>query len=80
MWDVPSWRGNDRAKLLNGDEPSDTQEISQQSSSDLKPNESDTAVDSNAGDQPDPMVISTPAASSPVPMPESSATVITAQG
>lgn len=50
--------------LVNGDDSSDTKEISQQSSSELKPNGSDIAM-SNADDNPDPMAMSTPAASSP---------------
>ncbi|KIV95818.1 hypothetical protein PV10_03424 [Exophiala mesophila] len=79
VWDVPSWHGNDRLSQVNGDESSDTREISQQSSSDLKPNESDTAMESNVGDQADPMIMSTPAASSPPPIPQST-TAITAQG
>jgi hypothetical protein len=79
VWDVPSWRGNEKLRLANGEESSDTREISQQSSSDVKPNESDAAMDSNAGDQPDTMLLSTPAASSPVPIPEQTPT-ITAQG
>jgi hypothetical protein len=78
-WDVPSWRGNERPATLNGEESSETKDISQQSSSDIKPNESDTAMDSNGGDQPDPMIMSTPAASSPAPMPPPSS-VIAAQG
>lgn len=78
-WDLPSWRGNERVALLNGEESSDAREISQQSSSDIKPNESDTAMDSSAGDQPDHMIMSTPAASSPAPMPPQ-ASAIAAQG
>ncbi|KIV82530.1 hypothetical protein PV11_04632 [Exophiala sideris] len=78
-WDLPSWKGNERPVLLNGEDSSETKDISQQSSSDIKPNESDAAMDSNAGDQPDPMIMSTPAASSPAPMlPPSS--VVAAQG
>lgn len=50
---------------VNGDDSSDVKDISMQSSSEAKPNESDTAMDSNAGDQGDPMAMSTPAASSP---------------
>jgi len=65
--------------MTNGEESSDTREISQQSSSDMKPNESDVAMDSNAGDQPDTMLMSTPAASSPAPMPEQTPS-IAAQG
>ncbi|KEF57087.1 uncharacterized protein A1O9_07277 [Exophiala aquamarina CBS 119918] len=78
VWDVPSWRGNETLHLTNVEESSDAREISQQSSSDLKPNESDVAM-SNAGDQPDTMLLSTPAASSPVPMPEQTPS-ITARG
>lgn len=69
VWDVPSWRGTENLKV-NGDQSNDIRDISQQSSSDIKPNESDAAMDSTAGDQPDTMLMSTPAASSPVPMPE----------
>ena len=79
VWEVPSWKGNERPAMLNGDESSDAKDISQQSSSDIKPNESDTAMDSNAGEQIEPIVMSTPAASSPVPMPPPPA-AIAAQG
>lgn len=79
VWEVPSWKGNERLPVLNGEESSDAKEISQQSSSDMKPNGSDAAMDSNAGEHPDPMVLSTPAASSPAPMPPPPATVA-AQG
>ncbi|KIX07712.1 uncharacterized protein Z518_02366 [Rhinocladiella mackenziei CBS 650.93] len=78
VWDLPSWRGQERPRIANGEESSDTKEISQ-SSSDVKPDESDTAMDSTAGDQPDPMVMSTPAASSPAPIPPPSS-AIAAQG
>jgi hypothetical protein len=79
VWEVPSWKGNERLAMLNGDGLSDAKGISQQSSSDIKPNESDTAMDSNVGEQLDPMVMSTPAPSSPVPMPPPPA-AIAAQG
>ena len=79
VWELPSWKGHERLSMLNGEESSDARDISLQSSSDIKPNESDTAMDSNAGDQPDPMMISTPAASSPVPIPPPSS-AIAAQG
>ncbi|KAI1609139.1 INO80 complex, subunit Ies4 [Exophiala viscosa] len=78
-WDLPSWRGNERPATLNGEDSSEAKDITQQSSSDIKPNESDTAMDSNAGEQPDPMLMSTPAASSPAPMPPPSS-VVAAQG
>lgn len=77
VWDVPSWRGNEILRV-NGEESSIVREISQQSSSDIKPNESDAAIESNAGDQPDTMLLSTPAASSPVPIPVSEQTPIVA--
>jgi hypothetical protein len=76
---MPSWKGFERPAFLNGDDSSDTKDISIQSSSDVKPNESDTAMDSNAGEGADPMALSTPAASSPPPMPAHSA-VVAAQG
>ncbi|KAJ9502454.1 hypothetical protein LTR99_007516 [Exophiala xenobiotica] len=79
VWEVPSWKGNERLAMLNGDGSSDAKDISQQSSSDIKPNESDTAMDSNVGEHLDPMVMSTPAPSSPVPMPPPPA-AIAAQG
>ncbi|EXJ70687.1 uncharacterized protein A1O5_05677 [Cladophialophora psammophila CBS 110553] len=79
VWELDSWRGTERPQVLNSEESSDTKEISQQSSSDIKLNESDVAMESNAGDQADPMLMSTPAASSPAPMPPSSA-AIAAQG
>lgn len=78
-WDLPSWKGTEKLGLLNGDDSSDTKDISMQSSSEVKPNESDTAMDSNAGDQGDPMTISTTLASSPLPVPTQSA-VVAAQG
>jgi hypothetical protein len=74
MWDVPSWRGNERLAQLNGDDSTDAREVSQQSSSDIKPNGSDAAIDSN-GDHNEPMIMSTPVASSPVPMPTSAAPI-----
>lgn len=77
VWDVPSWRGNENLRV-NGEESSIVREISQQSSSDIKPNESDAAIESNAGDQPDTMLLSTPAPSSPVPVPVSEQTPIVA--
>jgi hypothetical protein len=79
VWELPSWKGNERPAVLNGEQLSDTKDISLQSSSDIKPAESDTAMDSNAGDQPDTMAMSTPAASSPAPMLQQSS-VIAAQG
>jgi hypothetical protein len=59
---VPSWKGGEKTRFVNGDSSSDVKEISQQSSSDIKQPDSDVAMDSNAGD---PMAISTPMASSP---------------
>lgn len=80
VWDLPSWKGHERPQtVLNGEESSDAKDISQQSSSDVKPNDSDMAMDSNAGDQPDRMAMSTPAASSPAAIPPPSAE-IAAQG
>ncbi|KIW81310.1 hypothetical protein Z517_04335 [Fonsecaea pedrosoi CBS 271.37] len=79
VWELASWRGQERPQILNGEESSDTNQVSHQGSSDVKPNESDVAMDSNAGDQAEPMLMSTPAASSPAPMPPPSA-AIAAQG
>jgi hypothetical protein len=80
VWELPSWRGGDKLNsTLNGEDSSDAKDISQQSSSEAKPNGSDMAMDSNAGDRPDTMLMSTPPASSPAPMPPPS-TVLTAQG
>ncbi|EHY57266.1 hypothetical protein ABEF92_005980 [Exophiala dermatitidis] len=74
-WELPSWKGHERPGQVNGEESSETKDISLQSSSDVKPNESDAAMDSNAGDQPDPMALSTPAASSPPPIPPQSSAI-----
>ncbi|KIY02366.1 uncharacterized protein Z520_02504 [Fonsecaea multimorphosa CBS 102226] len=79
VWELASWRGQERPQAPNGEESSDNNQVSQQGSSDVKPNESDVAMDSNAGDQADTMLMSTPAASSPAPMPPPSA-AIAAQG
>ena len=78
-WDLSSWKGSENLGLLNGDDSSDTKDISMQSSSEVKPNESDTGMDSNSGEAADPMALSTPAASSPPPIPAQSA-VIAAHG
>jgi hypothetical protein len=82
VWDLPSWKGHERlVAVIPNEESSDTKDISQQSSSELKPNESDTAMDSNAGDlAPDTMLLSTPAASSPAPMAPPSTTEIAVEG
>ncbi len=64
---------------INGDDSSDTKDISMQSSSEVKPTESDTAMDSNHGEANDAMAISTSMASSPPPVPAQSA-VVAAQG
>ncbi|OCT50024.1 hypothetical protein CLCR_07449 [Cladophialophora carrionii] len=80
VWEIPSWRGGEKPNSsLDGEESSDAKDVSQQSSSEAKPNGSDVAMDSNAGDRPDTTIMSTPPASSPAPMPPPS-TVITAQG
>jgi hypothetical protein len=80
VWEIPSWRGGEKPKPdLNSEESSDAKDVSQQSSSEAKHNGSDIAMDSNAGDRPDTMIMSTPPASSPAPMPPPS-TVVTAQG
>ena len=65
--------------MLNSEDSSEAKDISQQSSSEAKPHESDIAGDSNADDRPDPMLMSTPPASSPAPMPAPN-TFIVAQG
>lgn len=76
VWELPSWKGGEKAPpTLNGEESSETKDISQQSSSEAKPNGSDIAMDSNAGDRPDPMIMSTPPASSPAPMPPPSSAI-----
>ena len=62
----------------NGDDSSDTRDISMQSSSEVKPNESDTGMDSNIGEPADPMAFSTPAASSPPPI-HAQSSVVAAQ-
>jgi hypothetical protein len=67
IWELPSWKAPERPQL-NGEESSDAKDISLQSSSEAKPNESDAAMDSNAGDRTD-VLMSTPPASSPAPMP-----------
>lgn len=68
VWEVPSWRGGTKLQRQIGDDSTDSKDVSQQSSSDIKPNDSSTAMESNPGDQPEPMAMSTPAASSPVPV------------
>ena len=72
---MPSWKGLEKAPYLNGDDSSDTKDISMQSSSEIKPNESDMGMDSNHGEHNDHMAISTPAASSPPPIPAQATTV-----
>lgn len=75
VWEVPSWKGGQMV-LINGDDSSDTKEISQQSSSEMKPNGSDVAM-SNADDNPDAMAMSTPAASSPPAAPSQPNGIVT---
>ncbi|RMZ81856.1 hypothetical protein DV738_g1996, partial [Chaetothyriales sp. CBS 135597] len=75
-WDVPSWKGGEKIKLTNGDNSSEIPDASQQSTSDVKPEHSDIALESSAGD---PMAISTPIPSSPPPVLEQ-ASAISAHG
>ena len=74
-WGLNSWTGMEKPPYLNGDDSSDTKDISMQSSSDIRPNQSDTAMDSNPGEHNDPVAMSTPMASSPPPIPAQSAVV-----
>ena len=68
-WDLPSWRGGPKPIHQNGDSSIDSKDVSQQSSSDLKPLDSSTAMESNSGDREplEPMAMSTPAGSPPEP-------------
>ncbi|RMZ92153.1 hypothetical protein DV736_g610, partial [Chaetothyriales sp. CBS 134916] len=75
-WDVPSWKGGEKIKMANGDSSSEMRDASQLSTSDVKPADSDVAMESSAGD---PMAISTPIPSSPPPVFEQ-ASAISAQG
>jgi hypothetical protein len=69
VWELPSWKGGEKTgPPSNGEDSSEAKGASQLSSSEAKPNGSDTAMDSNAGDKPDAMLMSTPPASSPAPM------------
>jgi hypothetical protein len=69
MWDIPSWKGGEKAVLMNGDDSSEAKDVSQISSSEMKPNNDSDVAMSNTGDAaPEPMAMSTPAASSPPPL------------
>jgi len=63
--------------MLNGANGS-AHDVPMQDSSEQKPSESDTAQGSNAGENMDKMEISTPAASSPPPIPISTSLPIQA--
>ena len=64
-WDLPSWKTPSLPAFVEG-EDSEMNDASQQTSSDIKPNESSTAMESNGPDNADrSAMISTPAASSP---------------
>ncbi|RMZ76076.1 hypothetical protein DV737_g4991, partial [Chaetothyriales sp. CBS 132003] len=76
-WDVPSWKGGEKLAMANGDSCSDMRDASPQSTSDVKPVDSDVALESSAGD---PMAISTPLPSSPPPPVLEQASAISAQG
>jgi len=67
VWELPSWRSP--SSQTNGDGSSDSRDVSQQSASNSKANDSSTAADSS-GDavDADPMLMSTPPASSPAPV------------
>ncbi|KAL9620444.1 MAG: hypothetical protein Q9160_005029 [Pyrenula sp. 1 TL-2023] len=72
MWDLPSWRAPPKRIVNGADESKDNVEAAESGS---KANESSTALESeksNAGEGPDPVegvALSTPAASSPAPIP-----------
>lgn len=67
VWELPSWRSP--SSQATGDRSSDGRDVSQQSASNSKANDSSTAADSS-GDavDTDPMLMSTPLASSPAPV------------
>jgi hypothetical protein len=77
MWDIPSWKGGEKAVLINGDDSSEAKDVSQISSSEIKPNNDSDVAMSNTGDAvvPEAMAMSTPAASSPPPLPHEPTTV-----
>ena len=71
-WDLPSWKGGPKPSHQDGESSAESKDLSQQSSSDIKPIDSSTAMESNPGDREplEPMAMSTPiAASSPMPAP-----------
>ena len=70
-WDLPSWKGGPKPIHQNGESSNDSKDVSQQSSSDIKPVDSSTAMESNPGDAEPLELIATPAASSPMPGPPS---------
>ena len=76
-WELPSWKGTNNSSMLNGANGS-AHDVPMQDSSEQKPSESDTAQGSNAGENMDKMEISTPAASSPPPIPISTSLPIQA--
>jgi hypothetical protein len=69
IWDVASWKAPAKPTFLTGDDDTEMNGISQLSSSDMKPNDSSTAMESNGPDPHDAMATSTPAADSPAPAP-----------
>lgn len=71
-WDMPAWKGGEKPMIPNGDGTSDVKDVSQNSGSEVKPNNDSDVAMSNTGEAPpseppaeDPMAISTPVASSP---------------
>ncbi|KAK5948396.1 hypothetical protein OHC33_010570 [Knufia fluminis] len=69
LWEVSGWKGSETSAFADGTSDSSNKDISMQDGSDQKPSErSDDAAGSHAGDHPDKMEITTPAASSPPSM------------
>ena len=65
VWELPSWK-SPPAQLQDGDESRDGKEISQDSANNSKANDSSTAAESTGAGGAEPMMVSSPPASSPV--------------
>jgi hypothetical protein len=79
-WELPSWKGGEKPALLGQDDLSETKDISQLSSSEVKPNNDSDVAMSNTGDAPaETNGASLPPASSPPTMSAAPA-VVAAQG
>ena len=69
IWDVSSWRAPAKPAFSNEDGDSEMMNGVSQSSSEAKPHDSSTAMESNGPDQAEGLGVATPAASSPGPAP-----------